>query len=63
MQTERPRLSMMGIQSGDNYLRDSLNAYSKYCDTLERILKDIYDHGESFKLRAEIRTILGLSND
>ena len=33
------RPEIMGIQSGDSYLRERLNEYSVYCDYLEERIK------------------------
>jgi hypothetical protein len=33
---KRPQISMMGIQSGENYLINFINEQSKYIDYLER---------------------------
>ena len=43
---ERPTLSLMGIQSGDNYLRNKLNEYSKYCDYLEDVIDNFKEYSQ-----------------
>lgn len=58
---ERPEVSLMGIQSGDNYLINTINEYSKYADFLEAELIKTNEELEEWKQsRTELAVILGM---